>query len=213
MRALRRAPLSLPRPHSAAAARANARAAGVESTYAEKTATVTVAHAEAASATQAAGGPGERASCEGKASGRQHPRPPLYLSASRHSTRFRTKSPPSSNVRESAGNSFPLVSSRSEHAGESSVYAKSSQAGPEEFLSPSQATVQVDMRSMRGNMRSAQAESRSERVNSSPNADRCALNEDRRTLCAGRETFTRKVFRVSRLESLVFRKLALGQID
>ena len=54
-----------------------ARAAGVESSYAEKTATVTVTHAEAASATQAAGGPGERASCKkkggGEASGRRAP--------------------------------------------------------------------------------------------------------------------------------------------
>lgn len=163
MRALRRTPLP-PAPPQRGGRPRKRTSDRKKSSYAEKTATATVTHERAASATQAAGGPGERTSCKGWLAGGSIP-DPLYLSASRHSARFRTKSPPSSNVRESAGNSFPLVSSRSEHAGESSVHAESSQAGPEELLSPSQATVQVNMRSMRGNMRSAQAESHSERVN------------------------------------------------
>ncbi len=127
MRVLRRAPSSFRTP-TARRPPVQARAAGVESTYAEKTATVRLARAGAERAMRAAKRPGERTSCKGWLAGGSIP-DPLYLSASRHSARFRTKNPPSSNVRESAGNSFPLVSSRSEHVGESSVHAESSQAG------------------------------------------------------------------------------------
>ncbi len=96
------------------------------------------------------------------------------------------------------------------------------------------------MRSARGNIRSVQAESRLARADSpqrGPTRARQGPTHARRrpahaqgglahlqrgpmrpqrgrcTLSAGRETFARKVFRVSRLKSLVFQKLALGLIN
>lgn len=121
---------------------------------------------------------------------RQHPRPP-HLLASRRFARFHAKSPPpsSSNIRKNVGKSLPLVSGHREHASEKSFYTGSSQAWPEELLSPAQATAQVDMLSTQGNMRSHKP-NHARRGLTTPNAGRRALSEGRHTFSAGRRAPT-----------------------